>query len=211
MAWIVRYASAMSDAVLPWVLLPVVGALIGYVTNRLAVRMIFRPIEPKRILGFKVQGLIGRRQSEIAKSIGDVVGDHLVTADDLKGALDAIDLEEVVDRAFERGLAPKIEELRKLPLVGGFLTDERVNDLRRHAVMGVVKHRDELEAAVQKGLENGVDVHKLVESKVATFSVEKVESLILSVASRELRAIEVLGGVLGGLVGLAQAAVLALL
>ncbi|MEL6714072.1 MAG: DUF445 family protein, partial [Planctomycetota bacterium] len=66
----------MPDAYLPWLLLPLVGALIGYGTNRLAVRMIFRPIEPVRILGFRVQGLIGRRQAEIARSIGGVVGDH---------------------------------------------------------------------------------------------------------------------------------------
>ncbi|MEL6907501.1 MAG: DUF445 family protein [Planctomycetota bacterium] len=200
----------MPDAYLPWLLLPLVGALIGYGTNRLAVRMIFRPIEPVRILGFRVQGLIGRRQAEIARSIGGVVGDHLVTQEDLSGALDAVDLEGLLDRAFERGLAPKIQELRALPLVGGFLTDERVADLRTHAVAGITKHREELLGALQRGVEDGVDVHALVEEKVAAFPVQRVEELILRVASRELRAIEVLGGVLGGLVGLAQAGVLAL-
>lgn len=191
--------------------MPLVGALIGYVTNRLAVRMIFRPIRPRRVLGVTVQGLVGRRQAEIARSIGGVVGDHLVTPKDLEGALEAVDLEGVVDQAFESGLAPKIAELRSLPLVGGFLTDERVSELRRHAVQGVVKHKDQLAGAMQRGLEEGVDVHALVEAKVAAFPVETMEELILRVAARELRAIEVLGGVLGGLVGLAQAGVLSLL
>ncbi len=191
-----------------WVILPAVGALIGYATNRLAVHMIFRPIEPKSILGFKVQGLIGRRQAELAKSIGAVVGDHLVRPEDLVGALEKIDLEEVVDRAFEQGLAPKIEELRRLPLVGGFLTDDRVADLRRHAVQGVIKNKASLAGALQKGLEDGVDVHELVESKVANFPVARIEQLVLQVAARELRSIEVLGGLLGGLVGLIQAVLL---
>lgn len=194
-----------------WILAPLVGALIGYATNRLAVVMIFRPIRPRRVLGVTVQGLVGRRQKDLARSIGGVVGDHLVRPEDLRGALDSIDLEGFVDRAFERGLQPKVDELRRLPLVGGFLTDERVADLRKHAVAGVIENKDDISAALQEGLEKGVDVHSMVESKVASFPVATMERLILQVASKELRAIEVLGGVLGGLVGLAQAGLLTLL
>ena len=191
--------------------MPLIGAFIGYGTNRLAVGMIFRPIEPRRILGVQVQGLVGRRQKDLARSIGAVVGDHLVRPEDLRGALDSIDLEALVDRAFEAGLEPKIAELRRLPLVGSFLTDERVGDLRRHAVQGVLANREQILVELQTGLDEGVDVHKLVESKVAAFPVKRMEELILQVASRELRTIEVLGGVLGGLVGLAQAGLLAAL
>ena len=44
----------------------------------------------------------------------------------------------------------------------------------------------------------------LVERKVGSFAVEKLEALILEVASRELRAIEFLGGLLGVLLGVLQ-------
>jgi uncharacterized membrane protein YheB (UPF0754 family) len=47
-------------------------------------------------------------------------------------------------------------------------------------------------------------VPRLVEEKVGAFAIEKLEALILEVANRELRAIVVLGGVLGVLIGLAQ-------
>lgn len=188
--------------------MPLVGALIGYGTNRLAVGMIFRPIEPRRIMGIQVQGLVGRRQKELARSIGNVVGDHLLRPEDLRGALDAIDLESLVDRAFDSGLAPKIAELKRLPLVGSFLTDERVSDLRRHAVKGVLENREKILVEIQTGLEEGVDIHRLVETKVAAFPVKRMEELILQVASRELRTIEVLGGVLGAVLGLIQAGVL---
>lgn len=201
----------MPEGLIPWILLPAVGALIGYVTNRLAVHMIFRPVVPKRILGFTLQGLVPRRQAELAKSIGGIVGDHLVRPEDLRGALDKVDLEGVVDRAIDKGLGPKLAELRKLPLVGSFLTDERVADLRKHAVQGIVKNKDDIADALQEGLEKGVNVHELVESKVNAFPVTRMEELILEVASRELKSIELLGGVLGALVGLAQAGLLALL
>ncbi|MEM9381837.1 MAG: DUF445 family protein [Planctomycetota bacterium] len=201
----------MPEGLAPWIVMPLVGALIGYGTNRLAVGMIFRPIEPRNVLGLRIQGLVGRRQKDLARSIGAVVGDHLVRPEDLRGALDAIDLESLVDRAFASGLEPKIAEMRRLPLVGSFLTDERVADLRRHAVNGILSNREEILVELQEGLDEAVDVHELVESKVASFPIQRMEELILQVASRELRSIEVLGGVLGALVGLAQAGLLAAL
>lgn len=199
----------MPDGLLPWLLLPLVGALIGYGTNRLAVGMIFRPIEPRRFLGFTFQGLVGRRQPELAKSIGNVVGDHLLQPEDLEGVLETIDLEPMVEQAFAAGLEPKLAEFRRMPLVGALLTDERVGDLRAQAVKGVMEQREVLVAGFQEALDEGLDVHRIVEEKVASFPIARLEELIVEVAAKELRAIEVLGGVLGGLIGLIQAGLLA--
>ena len=191
--------------------MPLVGGAIGYVTNRLAVKMIFRPIEPRRVLGVTVQGLIGRRQEEIAVSIGRVVGAHLVFHEDVVAAFESLDLEQLVDRAVARGLEPKIAELRRLPLVGNFLTDERVADLRSQFVRAMVDDKDALFEQLERAIEEGLDVQDVVTRKVRELRVERLESLILEVAARELRAIELLGGALGALVGLAQAALLHLL
>ncbi|MDB2575955.1 DUF445 family protein [Planctomycetota bacterium] len=199
----------MPEGLLPWFLLPLVGALIGYGTNRLAVGMIFRPIEPRKFLGFTFQGLVGRRQPELAKSIGNVVGDHLLRPEDLEGVLESIDLEPMVEQAFAAGLEPKLAEFRRMPLVGALLTEERVGDLRAQAVKGVMEQRGVLVEGFQEALDRGLDVHRIVEEKVASFPIARLEALIIEVAARELRSIEVLGGVLGALIGLIQAALLA--
>ncbi|MDC3307236.1 DUF445 family protein [bacterium] len=199
----------MPEGLLPWFLLPLVGALIGYGTNRLAVGMIFRPIEPRRFLGLTFQGLVGRRQPELARSIGNVVGDHLLQPEDLEGVLESIDLEPMVEQAFAAGLEPKLAEFRRMPLVGALLTEERVGDLRAQAVKGVMEQRAVLVEGFQEALDEGLDVHRIVEEKVASFPIARLEALIIEVAARELRSIEVLGGVLGALIGLAQAALLA--
>lgn len=79
-----------------------------------------------------------------------------------------------------------------------------MRDLRNSIVEGIMTHKDTVPTdEVEKGLA-GLDVPDLVEKKVANFAVEKLEALILDVASRGLRAIEVLGGVLGVLIGAAQ-------
>lgn len=198
----------MPEGLLPWFLLPLVGALIGYGTNRLAVGMIFRPIEPRRFLGLTFQGLVGRRQPELARSIGNVVGDHLLQPEDLEGVLESIDLEPMVEQAFAAGLEPKLAEFRRMPLVGALLTEERVGDLRAQAVKGVMEQRAVLVEGFQEALDEGLDVHRIVEEKVASFPIARLEALIIEVAARELRSIEVLGGVLGALIGLVQAALL---
>ena len=75
-----------------WLRVPAVGGLIGYMTNRLAVKMIFRPIQPVNILGLRIQGLMPRRQQDMARSIGAVVGDHLVSHQDLAKGLADFDM-----------------------------------------------------------------------------------------------------------------------
>ncbi len=187
-----------------WITIPAIGAVIGWSTNWLAVKMIFRPVKPVRFLGLRLQGLVPRRQPELAKAIGRVVGNHLVEHKDIVRSLNKLDLAGVLSRVLDKGLGPKIQELRGLPLIGGFLTEARVDEIRGSIVAGIMTHKDAVLDEVEAGLEKGLDVPRLVEQKVAAFAVERLETLILEVASRELRAIVVLGGVLGALIGLLQ-------
>ena len=187
-----------------WITIPAIGGLIGLTTNWLAVKMIFRPVQPRRLLFFKMQGLIARRQPEIAKAIGRVVGEHLVEQEDVVKSLNKLDFGGILGKVLERGLGPKIQELRSLPLIGGFLTEDRIADIKKSITDSIMEHRSAVLEEVQKGLSEGLDVPALVEKKVAAFEIIKLERLILEVASRELRSIVVLGGVLGVLIGLAQ-------
>ena len=70
---------------------------------------------------------------------------------------------------------------------------------------------EELSERVGVTIREAVDFRSIVESRVNAFSLERLEQVILSVSSRELRHIEILGGVLGFLIGLIQAGFLFLL
>ena len=62
----------------------IVGAIIGYFTNWLAIKMLFRPHYEKRIFGYKLPftpGLIPKERYRIAKSIGETVGVYLLSPD----------------------------------------------------------------------------------------------------------------------------------
>lgn len=69
----------------------VIGGVIGYITNWLAIKMLFRPHEEKRIFGIKIPftpGLIPKEKDRIAKSVGKTIGEHLLTSEIIVNSLD---------------------------------------------------------------------------------------------------------------------------
>jgi hypothetical protein len=78
-------------SLLPYVLPPLAGAVIGYVTNALAIRMLFRPLTEKRFLGIRVPltpGIIPRQRHQLAHSIARMVSTKLLTEDVLLARVD---------------------------------------------------------------------------------------------------------------------------
>lgn len=69
---------------------PAIGALIGYCTNYIAVKMLFRPLKPMKIGNYTLPftpGIIPKRKPALAKTIGKAIGTALLTKDDMKNAL----------------------------------------------------------------------------------------------------------------------------
>jgi hypothetical protein len=62
-----------------WWLLPILGVVVGWVTNALGMWLIFEPTEARRILGIKVHGLFLRRQSEAAEVYARIIADDVIT------------------------------------------------------------------------------------------------------------------------------------
>jgi uncharacterized membrane protein YheB (UPF0754 family) len=77
-----------------------VGALIGGVTNSLAIRMLFRPYKPIYLFGKRVPftpGLIPKRRGELADQLGKLVMEHLLTADSMKRRLENSQFQEKME------------------------------------------------------------------------------------------------------------------
>lgn len=62
-----------------WWQLPLGGLIVGYLTNVLALRMIFTPTEPKYFFGLKIQGLFIKRQKEVSKAYSKIIADNIMT------------------------------------------------------------------------------------------------------------------------------------
>ncbi len=69
----------ITEALPYWYVLPIGGVIIGYVTNWMALWMIFEPVEPHKLGPFKIQGLFIRRQPEVADVYAGIIADDIVT------------------------------------------------------------------------------------------------------------------------------------
>ncbi len=91
---------------------PIVGGVIGYITNWLAIKMLFRPHEQKFFLGMKVPftpGLIPKERLKLANKVGTTIGEHLLTKD----VFDEIILSEDIKNAIENKIATVVSDFEK--------------------------------------------------------------------------------------------------
>ena len=66
-----------------WWLLPLLGVVVGWVTNALGMWLIFEPPEPRRILGIRVHGLFLRRQDQAAEVYARIIADDVITLENI--------------------------------------------------------------------------------------------------------------------------------
>lgn len=193
-----------------WLLLPCVAALIGWFTNFVAVRMIFRPRNPIRLGLITLQGVLPRRKQEFAESIGETVSEHLVNADDVKAMLERPDVSEGMEAAVLERVDGFLEEkLMSLnPMLAGFLKGPFLDKLKGSLVEEVNGLMEDGVDLMCEHLDENLDTKKLVEEKLVGFDMDKLEAIVLKVAKKELRTIEILGAVLGFFVGVIQLLVL---
>ena len=106
---------------------PLIGSVIGYFTNYIAVKMLFRPINPVKIgnrtLPF-TPGMIPKRKSDLAKALGKAVGENLFTREDVKGLLQS----EPIEQKVVNGIATQIEDILKQS-VAGLITEYAGEDI----------------------------------------------------------------------------------
>jgi len=88
---------------------PIVTGLVGYCTNWLAIKMLFRP-HKKSLLSFGWQGVIPKNRAKLASEIGVMVGDKLLRQDDIQSAFFSENMQEKLEKAVESELKTFLEK-----------------------------------------------------------------------------------------------------
>ncbi len=197
---------------LPWIVFPLVGALIGWATNWLAVKMLFRPHKPVGIGPLKFQGVVPRRQEALAESIAETVQEELISADDIAGLVQKLATSDDVRTRLKGRIDQLLEEQIQSfgPMVAAFLPNDLVDKIRNRIEVEVFSFVEELGTDLHGTLGEQLDLKQKVRDRILAFELDQMERLVLRVAKKELRHIELLGGVLGFVVGLVEAGLLSL-
>jgi len=188
---------------------PLIGAAIGWLTNRLAIQMLFRPRKPFKLFGMQLQGLIPKRQEELALRVGEIVETELFNQHLIRNEIKNIDLKPHLDQlatniVWDR-LAPK---LRQIPLLGGFVNDKLLYNLTKIALESLQGETEPLLERVSIEVEKHIAVRKIVEEKIQQFDLDQLEAIVRKLAAKEFQRIEILGAVIGLMVGMVQSVLL---
>lgn len=181
--------------------IPIVAALIGWITNYIAVKMIFRPRKPIHFLGLRIQGLLPKRQYEIAESIGETVARDLLSHEDVRNAVGKLSLVDDFAALIDRQVDSFIG---KFPMLAMFLQGDVLSQIKLGFRGEISNALPEVLEKIMDGVEENLDFKEIVSQRIKNFDISKLEQIVYRISSKELKAIEILGGVLGFLVGLFQ-------
>lgn len=184
-----------------------VGAGIGWITNILAIRLLFRPYRPCRmpLTGWVLQGLIPKRQKDIALALGKVVSTELITGDDVAVSLTKEEIREKIGAKMEGLVQERVLSILPalIPARIQLTMAEFIGKNIRQEVQVFLENPHQIFKAVEIE-EIREEIQKIVENKILSFEVERMEEITYLIAARELRHIEILGGVLGFGIGIIQ-------
>jgi uncharacterized membrane protein YheB (UPF0754 family) len=191
------------------ILIILIGSLIGWVTNFFAIKMLFRPHREVNILGFKIQGLIPKRRNEIAESVAETVNAELISMKDITATLDSLEIEGEIDKIVDDIVEKKLKKeiLAKFPMAALFLNDSMMDKIKVIVKEAIEENKGEFIGIIINKLEDSVDIKKMVVEKMEGFSLDYLEEITFRIAKNELRHIEIVGAVLGAIIGAAQFAV----
>lgn len=188
------------------VIMVIISAAIGWITNWVAIKMLFRPHNEINLGLFKIQGLIPKRRAEIGTGIADVIQNELISIKDVIANIDREEfskrLNDLIDDVLEKNLKTKVKE--KFPVMQMFFSDKMAKDVSNTIKGIIMENQEKIFEIFSNYAEENINFSTIITDKISNFSLEKLEEIINGLAKKELKHIEVIGAVLGAFIGLVQ-------
>lgn len=187
-------------------IIPVISAFIGWVTNWVAIKMLFHPREPKKILGITFQGIFPKRQQQFAEKLGKLISNEFLSFADIEQKISSPgNLKKImpmIEQHVDDFLRNRMSD--EMPVISMFIGDKTISKLKS----AFMKEIELLFPAVMKqyagNLKAELDLEHIVVQKVSGFSSDKLEEILYQIMSKEFRFVEIIGGVIGFIIGLVQ-------
>lgn len=193
-----------------WLLLiPVISAFIGWITNWVAIKMLFHPRNPINILGIQVQGIFPKRQQQFAEKLGRLVSQELLSFSDIEEKINKPEnlhtILPQVETHIDHFLRVKLGE--SMPMISMFIGDKTIDKLKAIFMEELETLFPKIMKEYSASLKNELDLEQIVTDKVKAFPSDKLEDILYQVMAKEFRFVELLGAVLGFLIGILQVAI----
>lgn len=185
--------------------LPIIAAATGWLTNWIAVKMLFHPIKPINLILFTIQGVFPKRQKAMAERLGQIVATELFSIDDIILKMKSADNREVLE--FVESKLDDFINLKlstSMPMLAMFLNDDLKNKIKTALLNEIGEVIPGIIDTYANKLQKEINIETIVYDKVINFSSDKMEEVLYSIMKKEFKFIEVLGGILGFFIGVIQ-------
>jgi uncharacterized membrane protein YheB (UPF0754 family) len=193
-----------------WVM-PVFGLFVGWFTDWLALKMIFRPKEPKRYLGlFTWQGLFLKRRKEVAAAYGDLIARDVLTPANIIDAVLSGPLSDQLFDMIQRHVQKMIDEEAGLakPFIVFAVGTARYDEMKRAVLRKLMVRLPRTLKHLEGYAAEAMDVRNTLTTKMQQLSVDEFEGILRPVFRQDEWILITVGAVLGFLVGELQVLVM---
>lgn len=185
------------------ILVPLISAFIGWVTNWVAIKMLFHPREPKKILGITFHGIFPKRQHQFAEKLGKIVSNEFLSFADIEQKISNPDnlkkIMPMIERHVDEFLRVRLSE--EMPVISMFIGDKTIDRMKTAFMKEIETLFPKVMKQYAANLKSELDLEHIVIKKVSAFSSDKLEELLYQIMSKEFRFVEIIGGVIGFIIG----------
>ncbi len=187
----------------PW-MLPAAGFGVGYLTNWIAIKLVFAPREPVRVGPITVQGLFHKRQPEVAEAFGRIVATRVLNADNIVRTVMESEGAARMNEIVEHRVGELIAKYEAHPMANLVLAPEQRPALREEVLGRIKEEWPKPGGFFHTFAGESVDLHGELERRMAALDRESYEGVLRPAFQQDEWKLIAAGAVLGTGAGFLQ-------
>ena len=190
---------------------PFIAAAMGWLLVYAALKMLFHPRNPEKIAGICFQGIMPKRQQELAAKIGRLSAVLLSLSEIEEKITNPANVKKIMPQAEEHiDNFLRVKLVKSMPVVGMFVGDKTINNLKSLFVAELEQLFPEIMKNYMGRLQEDYNIEEIVTHKIAAIDPAAIETTFLEMMKKELTLAKLLGALLGFIIGWLQLAIILL-
>ena len=186
----------------PW-MLPAFGGFVGFFSDWMALQMMFRPLQPKKVMGFTMQGLFIKRQNEVAGDYAALISKQLLTSGNMMEELFTGTHSDKVIELVGRYVKQEIDQQAGIvkPLVVYAMGGQKYQSLKEQVAVRIMAQLPDTMKYIESYAEDAMDIRNTLVTRMQQLSSEEFEGMLRPAFKEDEWTLIIVGAVLGFLVG----------
>ena len=186
--------------------LPVAGVIVGYATNWLALKMIFRPQEPRRFGPITYQGLFHKRQDAVSKEYAHLVGTRILSARQITNHMMFGSGADLFWEIMLKNISVAVDDMSDMWKAWFFVTvgEKRYHEIKESTIDKLRYSVPSQVRTMEPYVDRALDLSNTLYSRLRSLSPMEFERILRSAFQEDELLLMIVGAILGAMAGLLQ-------